>query len=147
MTKIEIWTDGSCVGNGTPDAVGGWGLVIVRDDIRLIENSGGPAPGDMGIPTNNRMEMQAIIEALKYCEGHTLDVTIKSDSNLVVATVNQFWKKKSNLDLWAELEGVLKLARKTCSVEIIWVKAHVGDKWNEVADRLAYSASHPEESK
>ncbi len=130
-TKIEIYTDGSCIGNPGP---GGWGAVILRDGSET-KLSGGTKD-----TTNNRMEMTAVIEALKSLHKEEKDlqnckISIYSDSNLIIQTMVQGWKKKANLDLWGEIEKL----KGWLNIDWIWVKAHNLDKYNEMADQLAFN--------
>lgn len=132
-----VFTDGSAVPNPGP---GGWGAVLVADDEIIAETHGhDPAT------TNNRMELTALLHGIDLVpEGQR--ETIYSDSNLAVRTVNEWapqweargWKRKTgpveNLDLVKEL--VTKL-RARPEVRVQWIKAHVGFRWNEYADRLA----------
>lgn len=132
-----VFTDGSAEPN---PGVGGWGVVWVRDGKVVAERSGGEPD-----TTNNRMELRALIEAYRLVPEGT-PVTVWSDSNLVVRTVNEWaagwerrgWKRSSgpvqNLDLVQELYGI---ARSRPEVTVAWIKAHVGHEWNEYADRLA----------
>ena len=132
-----VFTDGSAEPN---PGVGGWGVVWVRDGKVVAERSGGEPD-----TTNNRMELRALIEAYRLVPEGT-PVTLWSDSNLVVRTVNEWaagweqrgWKRSSgpvqNLDLVQELYGI---ARSRPEVTVAWIKAHVGHEWNEYADRLA----------
>jgi ribonuclease HI len=134
-----IFTDGSCDPNPGP---GGWGMVWVEaGEIRAERN--GQAPDT----TNNRMELQALIEALGLL-GEDDKVTVYSDSQLCVKTVNEWaagwerrgWKRKTgpikNLDLVQELWALSK-ARPGAKFQ--WIKAHDGSRWNEYADALASS--------
>jgi len=134
-----IFTDGSCDPNPGP---GGWGLVWVEGgEIRAERN--GQAPDT----TNNRMELQALIEALGLL-GEDDKVTVYSDSQLCVKTINEWaagwekrgWKRKTgpikNLDLVQELWALSK-ARPGAKFQ--WIKAHDGSRWNEYADALASS--------
>ena len=136
-----VFTDGSCEGNPGP---GGWAAVWVDDDVVVQEASG--AEGDT---TNNRMELAAMIAGLRMLPEDS-ELTLYSDSNLCVQTVNQWakgweargWKRKSgpiaNLELVQELYR-LKQARPRVRVE--WIRAHDGSRWNEYADALAFQAS------
>jgi len=135
--KTGVFTDGSCDPNPGP---GGWGFAWVEDD-QIIKTGSGFAPDT----TNNRMELQGLIEAFKVLP---LDgaFTLYSDSQLCVNTINQWaagwekrgWKRKSgpikNLDLVKEL---LKLYRARPNCPLTWTRAHVGSRWNEYADSLA----------
>lgn len=137
MPDVEIFTDGACSGN--PGA-GGWG-VILRSGTAEKELSGGAVD-----TTNNRMELQAVIEALKALKKECA-VTLYTDSRYVMDGVNQWlpnwknngWKttnKKSavkNIDLWQELDSLLPRHK----IKWIWVKGHNGHAENERVDKLA----------
>ena len=120
MSMINMYTDGSCIGNPGP---GGWAAIInVGDQKRVIQG------GDSNT-TNNRMEISAILEGLKVIsEG--CSVTVFSDSIYVVNTMLKGWKRKKNLDLWSQLDS--EVAKRTVIWK--WVKAHAGNTLNEEAD-------------
>lgn len=132
-----VYTDGGCEPNPGP---GGWGVVWVRDG-EAVEERWGHDPDT----TNNRMELTALIEAVKLVPDG-ISTTLYSDSNLAVQTINQWaagwkrngWKRKTgpvqNLDLVRELYEAFT-ARPELSLE--WIKAHVGHRWNERADDLS----------
>ena len=127
--EIHIHTDGSCSGNPGP---GGWGAVI-HFDKEEIKLSGGEKE-----TTNNRMEMLAIIESLKWLRENELtekSIEIFSDSNLIIQTMNKGWKKKANQDLWAEMDK----QRAWLNIKWTWVKGHADNKYNNMADELAVS--------
>ncbi len=137
MKKVEIYTDGSCKKNPGP---GGWGAVLVYRGKEL-ELSGGQAD-----TTNNRMELTAVIEALKRLR-EPCQVTLTTDSKYVSDGISKGWAvswrargwKKAdkspalNPDLWGTL---LDLCEKH-SVDFIWVKGHAGHPYNERCDALA----------
>jgi len=132
-----VFTDGSCDNNPGP---GGWGFVWVEAD-EILEQRFGDTPDT----TNNRMELQALIEAYKLLRNDA-NVSIYSDSQLCVRTINEWaagwekrgWKRKTgpikNLDLVQELYA---LAGDHPNVKLEWIRAHDGSKWNEYADALA----------
>ena len=93
---IEIYTDGACIGNPGP---GGWGVVILNGSQNRFLSGGDSST------TNNRMEITAVIEALKNVDDN--DVTIYSDSTYVINTITKGWKKNKNQDLWELLEKLL----------------------------------------
>jgi ribonuclease HI len=137
--KSGVFTDGSCEGNPGP---GGWGVVWVEDDRILAERSGAdPAT------TNNRMELMGLITGYELLPADA-EVTIYSDSNLCVQTVNEWaaawerrgWKRKTgpiaNLELVKRLYA-LSLAHP--KVKLRWIRAHDGSRWNEYADALSTS--------
>jgi ribonuclease HI len=136
-----VFTDGSASPNPGP---GGWGAVWVEDDRILAEASGGERH-----TTNNRMELMALHAGIELVPPGT-PVIVYSDSNLVVRTVNEWaagwadrgWKRKTgpveNLDL---VRPLYELVQTRPEIEIRWIRAHVGHKWNEYADQLANAAT------
>ena len=140
IPNVEIYTDGACSGN--PGA-GGWGAVL------LYEQHKKELYGNAKETTNNRMELTAVIEALKALKK-PCNVTLYSDSKYVVDSVNKDWvyrwesnnwiksDKKSalNVDLWKELLALLEIH----SVKFVWVKGHNGNNYNERCDELAVNA-------
>lgn len=141
MTTIEIFTDGACSGN--PGA-GGWGAILRYGEMEK-ELSGGEAE-----TTNNRMELTAVIEALKALKREC-EITLYTDSRYVMDGVNEWlpnWKrndwrttnKKSavkNIDLWQELDQLLPKHK----IKWVWVKGHNGHPENERVDKLARAQS------
>jgi ribonuclease HI len=135
--KTGVFTDGACEGNPGP---GGWSAVWVADDRIVEERCGGAAR-----TTNNRMELAGLIEALRMLPEDA-ETVVYSDSNLCVQTVNEWaagwerrgWKRKTgpiaNLERVQELWA---LAKRHLRVEVRWIKAHDGSRWNEYADALA----------
>lgn len=103
------------------------------------------AYGFGGETTNNRMELLALIRAADLVPQGT-GTTVYSDSNLAVRTINEWaagwekrgWKRKSgpveNLDLVKEAYEVYQ---QRPELKVMWIKAHVGFRWNEYADALA----------
>jgi ribonuclease HI len=132
-----VFTDGSCEGNPGP---GGWGMVWVEDD-RIVEQRSGVDPST----TNNRMELQALIAAYELLPEDSR-LPVYSDSQLCVRTVNEWaagwerrgWRRKSgpiaNLEL---VKRLYALANAHPGVDLRWIKAHDGSRWNEYADALA----------
>jgi ribonuclease HI len=132
-----LFADGSSRPNPGP---GGWGVVAVYADAMVGQRFGKEAA-----TTNNRMELRALIEAYGMLEEDAQTV-IYSDSQICVNTVNQWaaawqrrgWKRKGgaikNLELVQELYA---LAQAHPQVELRWIRAHQGNRWNEYADALA----------
>lgn len=132
--KIEIYTDGSCLGNPGP---GGWG-VIIHYHHKILELA-----GNEKATTNNRMEMTAIMKSLDWIrndsgithsEIQNHKILIYSDSNLLIQTMSQGWKRKANTDLWAEIDRL----RAWLDIDWIWVKAHATNKYNNLVDKIAF---------
>jgi ribonuclease HI len=141
--QTGLFTDGACAGNPGP---GGWGAVYVVDG-KVIDEARGFDPDT----TNNRMELTALIEGLKLVPNGKA-VTVYSDSNLAVRTINEWaseweqrgWQRKKagpdgskvpkNLDLVKE---AYRSYRSRPEVELVWIKGHAEYTWNEYADDLA----------
>ncbi len=124
---IHIYTDGACVGNPGP---GGWAAVIV-DGAKRRELKG----REEGT-TSNRMEILAAIKGLEQIPPDSR-VTIHSDSQYLVRTMTENWKRSANLDLWHELDRLV--AER--SVDWVWIKGHNHHFENERANRLANEAA------
>jgi ribonuclease HI len=133
---IEIFTDGACSGNPGP---GGWGAILRHGDSEK-ELFGGEA-----LTTNNRMEMMAVIEALRALKG-PVEAKVHTDSQYVQKGISEWihgWKRRGwktankepvkNEDLWREMD---RLAAQH-KIEWVWVKGHAGHAENERADVLA----------
>ena len=135
---IEVFTDGACAGNPGP---GGWAWATAPDGA--LRDSGGEARS-----TNQRMEIMAVLEALRSLDG---PLVIVSDSTYVVNCFRDKWwvrwkangwrnaKKEpvANVDLWQPLIELV-LAREPV---FRWVKGHAGDPMNDLVDMLAVAAS------
>ena len=132
-----VFTDGGCTPNPGP---GGWGVVWVKGG-EIIAQRHGHDPAT----TNNRMELTALIEALRALPEDA-KVTVYSDSQLCVKTINEWaagwerrgWKRKAgpikNLELVQELYA---LSQQRPGARLQWIAAHSGNRWNEYADSLA----------
>ena len=133
---VEIFTDGACSGNPGP---GGWGAIL-RHGKTEKELSGGEVE-----TTNNRMEMTAVIEALRVLKSPCI-VELYTDSKYVIQGITEWlpswkargWKTASkepvkNADLWVRLD---ELASKH-DLSWHWVRGHDGHPENERADALA----------
>ena len=133
---VVIYTDGSCRGNPGP---GGWGALLMFDGHER-EIWGGEAA-----TTNNRMELQAAIEALEALK-RPCHVELHTDSQYVRNGITQWlslWKARGwrtmtkgavkNEDLWRRLDE----ARLRHEVDWRWVRGHAGHEFNERADQLA----------
>jgi len=143
MSKVKIYTDGSAnnnVKNG--NRRGGWAAVFVsKNDKKLWHMAGGNAN-----TTNNRMEMMAVLEALKYADTLFDHITVYSDSQYLVNGITKWiygwlknnWKngRVKNKDLWEQL---LDFVNRD-DIEFRWVKGHSKNRWNRHADRIARRA-------
>ena len=141
MKQVTVYTDGACSGNPGP---GGWGAIL-RYGAHEKEISGGAAS-----TTNNRMELTAVIEALRLLREPCL-VELWSDSKYVIDALEKGWarswqrrgwvkgdkKPALNPDLWEELLTLTDRHTVRCH----WVKGHADDPYNERCDRLAVAES------
>ncbi len=147
MTEIVAYTDGACSGNPGP---GGWGVVLqAREGETVLKqrelNGGAPET------TNNRMELQAAIEALDALDRPTT-LRLVTDSVYVKDGVTKWihgWKRNGwktaakkpvkNEDLWKALDA----AQARHQVTWDWIKGHAGHAENERADELAREGMAP----
>jgi ribonuclease HI len=124
-----IYTDGSCLKN--PGGPGGYAAVIFRDGEMIEEVSGGDT-----MTTNNRMELMGVIVGLRAVREPAV-ITLYSDSQYVIKTLTQGWKRMKNVDLWARLDQAARLHR----ISWQWVRGHNGNAGNVRADALAIQAA------
>ncbi len=136
MKKVTIYSDGGCEGNPGP---GGWAAVLSFGDARKELSGGTPAT------TNNRMELQAAIEALAVLK-EPCEIDFYTDSEYVRGGITGWinsWKRKGwktqdrkpvkNIELWKRLD---ELASKH-KIKWHWVRGHAGNTLNERCDQLA----------
>lgn len=138
MTKphFNIYTDGA----SRKDGRGGWGYVVFQGAVQLYHDYGGVRD-----TTNNQMELLAAIKGLRSRPAGDI-ITLYSDSQYVVKGITEYmdlwlrtgWrtganKPVKNQDLWETL-AELDVDRK---VTWQWVRGHIGDVGNELADKLA----------
>ena len=142
MTDVTIYTDGACSGNPGP---GGWGAILMHGETRK-ELSGGESE-----TTNNRMELQAAIEALNALK-RSCTVALYTDSVYVRDGITKWikgWERNGwrtaakkpvkNAELWQALQAALQ----PHDVDWHWVKGHAGHPENERADELARAGMAP----
>ena len=138
--KFKIYTDGACSGN---PGKGGWAAVI------LDGKNQSSISGSENKTTNNRMELMAPIMALKKIKTSS-EITIYTDSRYVKDGITEWikkwklndWKSSNkkpvkNKDLWVKLDNCCQKH----DVSWKWVKAHAGNKLNNLVDELAVSKS------
>jgi ribonuclease HI len=136
LPHIKVYTDGACKGNPGP---GGWGALLIAGDKRKEIYGGEPHT------TNNRMELTAVIEAIKTVKKKCI-IDVYTDSVYVQKGLNEYlanWQKNGwktaakkpvkNVDLWQEVASLLDNHYLTFH----WVKGHAGHPENERADELA----------
>ena len=135
---VRVYTDGACSGNPGP---GGWAWVVPDGPF---------AAGYEARTTNQRMELTATLEAVGRFDE---PFTVVSDSTYVVHCFRDGWWEKwirkgwvnakkepvANRDLW---EPLVEAVVERGDVSFEWVKGHSGDRWNDIADRLAVEAGN-----
>ena len=143
-TRTTVYTDGACLGNPGP---GGWAWAV--PDGRYASGAAQPT-------TNQRMEIHAVLEAVRSLDG-PLDVA--SDSTYVVNCFRDRWwegwlangwrnsrkKPVANQDLWEPLVDVYRADRGR--LRFRWVKGHSEDAMNDLVDRLAFDAARTQEGR
>ncbi|MFA6023729.1 MAG: ribonuclease H [Candidatus Gracilibacteria bacterium] len=125
--KIQIYTDGSCLGNPGP---GAW-ATLIKIDGKIHRDQGGEP-----YTTNNRMELSAVIEAFKWLaktHPEEREMELYSDSSWVLNTLTKNWKRHKNLDLWELLTPLIQGKKISWN----WVKGHNGHPENEDCDMRA----------
>lgn len=140
--EVMIYTDGGSINNPGP---GGYGAVLLFDGKKK-ELTGG-----YRLTTNNRMELMAVIVALRDLEQRDRPITVYTDSSYVVNGISKGWAKswrknnwiKSNRepainpDLWGELLDLIE----PLDITFQWVRGHAGNPLNERCDELAVSSA------
>lgn len=126
----RLFTDGACKGNPGPM---GLGIVVLDAAGEPLWQHGEPA----GHGTNQVAEILAAARGLEaLAAGSTVE--LHTDSQYVVMTMTQGWKRKVNLDAWTRLD---RAVARHSRVSFHHVRGHNGNEWNEAADRLASSAA------
>lgn len=143
---IKVYTDGSCSGN---PGSGGWAALLLVKNMYAKEKI--TLKGGEKYTTNNKMELKAVLEALKFIKNNFFDfeynITVFSDSSYVVSSINNGalnkwalngWKTTkqkeiANKDLWAKMDNILKDNKP----KFVKVKGHSGNKFNEYVDKIA----------
>lgn len=141
--QIEIFTDGSCLGNPGP---GGYGAILRYKQHEKTFSAG------YRLTTNNRMELMAAIIAMEALTD-ACEVVLSTDSQYIRQGITQWihnWKKRDwktaekqlvkNVDLWQRLDAIIQ----PHTLHWDWVKGHAGHLENERCDELARTAAgHP----
>lgn len=143
-TSISVYTDGS-KNNLRKTEGGGWAYVVAHPHLQeQLGRDCSVVYGHVPAPTtNNRMELKAVLEAVRKLRTSTFLVTVYSDSEYVVKGLNHYiqnWICKNfvgvkNDDLWRELWRLLESKRHKFTFE--WVRGHNGNTYNEIADAAA----------
>lgn len=126
--KIEIYTDGACIGN--PGRSGAGVYMIYGQYKRKIGKY-------LGYGTNNIAELTAIKIGLESIKNKSLDILIVTDSKYAIGCLTNF-KPTKNLDL---INSIKKVMKEFKNIEFKWVRGHSGNINNELVDRLANSAA------
>ena len=140
MKKVDIYTDGACSGN---PGKGGWGAILIYNGVE--KEISGNAPET----TNNRMELLAIISALRALK-ESCEVTLYSDSAYSLDPFNKGWiydwqknnwkncskQEVKNTDLWL----ALLLEVKKHQITWVKVKGHADNEYNNKCDAIARKA-------
>jgi ribonuclease HI len=143
---IELYSDGACSGNGSPNAIGGWAVILKCGDHQKT------LTGRERNTTNSRMELTAVIQGLSAIMDDDSPIKVYSDSEYLVKCINDRWYQRwldqnwrlstgqpvKNLKLWVELLTLYFWYQDT--IEFIHIRGHAGHKYNELADQLAKQA-------
>ncbi|BED92199.1 MAG: ribonuclease HI [Candidatus Improbicoccus pseudotrichonymphae] len=140
LKKVKIFSDGACSGNPGP---GGWAAILRYNGHEK------KISGFEKMTTNNRMELSAIINALKILK-EPCEVEVYSDSKYIINAIEKKWlfkwsknnwkksnnKEVINIELWKEILNLINLHK----ISLIWIKGHSGNPENEECDRMATEA-------
>ena len=147
-TALKIYTDGGCAGNPGP---GGWAYVMIIETFQgkkiIAQNKGAERE-----TTNNRMELSAVIAALRAFQKMKdvpRQASVYTDSQYVQKGITEWirtWKRNSwrtsdktpvkNQDLWKELDSIAS----ELSIKWEWVRGHAGNEFNELCDQMTQEA-------
>lgn len=135
---ITMYTDGSSRGNPGP---GGYGTILMAGNHYKELSQG------YRLTTNNRMELMAVIAGLMALKKEGMNITVYSDSQYIVKTIEQGWLKtwiatdfkggKKNKDLWMHYH---RLALQH-TLRFVWVRGHADNQYNNRCDQLATAAA------
>ena len=136
---MKIYCDGSCLGN---PGLGGWAAIFVKED-KIIKKIYGCDKHT----TNNKMELKAAIKSLENLDIMDSMIEIYTDSNYLKCGITEWiknwkinnWKngKIKNIEYWTDLDKLNSIY----NIKWFWVKAHNGNKFNEIVDELARNAA------
>ena len=136
-SNIKIYTDGACSGN---PGKGAFAFIILNDNNDVICKF----TKGFNLTTNNRMELMAVIESLKYLKKNSIfnNIEIYSDSKYVVDAINKNWlnnwilknfKNVKNIDLWRNYIDI----SSNFNIKFYWVEGHSINRFNNECDKLA----------
>ncbi|MEO6548451.1 MAG: ribonuclease HI [Ferruginibacter sp.] len=138
MENIQLYTDGASRGNPGP---GGYGAILIWGNHNKELSRG------FRLTTNNRMELLAVIAGLEAIKKNQIPVTVFSDSQYIVNTVEKGWLKtwiktdfkggKKNKDLWKHYHELAK----GFDIKFVWVRGHADNPHNNRCDKLATEAA------
>ncbi|MEX6690502.1 ribonuclease HI [Danxiaibacter flavus] len=136
--QLIVYTDGASRGNPGP---GGYGAILMWGEKRKELSAG------FRLTTNNRMELLAVIAALEALNKKNISLTVFTDSQYVVNSVEKGWLKnwiktdfkggKKNRDLWLRYNQLAK----DFNIKFVWVKGHADNVFNNRCDVLATTAA------
>lgn len=150
MRTLEFYTDGAF---SSKSEMGGWASICIEEET-VIDVQYGNEP----FSTNNRMELTAFLTALETIntiESRYVNVTIYTDSAYISNCINEKWYLKwlsngwktsdkqdvKNQDIWSRILALyIKLKSKISGLQVVKLKSHNGNKWNNYVDVLAVRA-------
>jgi ribonuclease HI len=142
MIQGDIFADGSCLDNGKPSAKGGWSVIVTpTNSTDILTSKFGKLRA--GKQTNNRAELEAMLQALLFIESQPKDMfyTIYSDSDTVVSGINGTAGRNANRDIWEDVEEMC--TRLVGRFTVAYIEGHISESTlarhqnNCQADKLA----------
>lgn len=134
MINLEVYTDGAY--SSSRDQ-GGIGILFLKNGKPIHKYS-----KMYKHVSNNKMELGAIIVALRSIKGKVDSITVYTDSMYCIGCATLGWQRKKNKPLWREFDIQLKRVQELCpNIKFKHVKGHNGNTYNELCDKLAVKAS------
>ncbi len=137
---VHIWVDGAFLPQGEEPPRFGWAYVILNGEQELCRGKGHDVPADARQHRNVAAEIQAVVHALTWCRNHGIAVaTIYFDYQGLASWVQGEWKTRTPFTQ----SYVAKV--RALGMQLTWqkVRAHSGEKYNELVDQLAKEAARP----
>lgn len=134
MSNIVVYTDGAF---SPIREQGGVGVVILENNKKILEYSNAYKHC-----SNNKMELGAIIIALRFIKTPVDSIIVYSDSMYCIGCISLGWKRKKNKLMWKEFDKQFERVKQLCpNIKFEHVKGHSDNYWNNRCDEIAVKAS------
>lgn len=132
--KYECYTDGSYSSSRDQGAIG---IIFLKDNKEILRYS-----KMYKHSSNNKMELGAVVVALRMIKNKIDSLTIYTDSKYVIGCATLGWKRRKNKLMWEEFDKQYQRVQELCpKIEFVHVKGHADNYWNNEVDALCVKAS------